>query len=184
MFILVWQRCAHHSERSGVRKRCHNTVSCHRCHTNVHIVISCTVTTTAATMLCSFSLSQCCVHQCLTTVGFLLCIYLSSAVNFVLGPMNVVLTVRDVVLRDPITIILSSLCQDLNNPGWSSKVHLDPLVSRVVSYCPSAPVVTNLLTIKASEPGSMVFVKTWRSADLVVSDSPILHSKNLITSNA
>ena len=74
--------------------------------------------------------------------------------------MNVVLTVRDVVLRDPITIILSSLCQDLNNPGWSSKVHLDPLVSRVVSYCPSAPVVTNLLTIKASEPGGMVFVKT------------------------
>ena len=27
----------------------------------------------AATALCSFSLSQCCAHRCLTAVGFLLC---------------------------------------------------------------------------------------------------------------
>ena len=40
MFTLVWQRCAHHCESSGNWQRCRSTVSCHRCRTNVHIVIS------------------------------------------------------------------------------------------------------------------------------------------------
>ena len=37
---VLWQRCSHHSESSGNWQRCRSNVSCHRCHTNVQIVIS------------------------------------------------------------------------------------------------------------------------------------------------
>ena len=75
IFTLVWQRCAHHCESSGNWQRYFSTVSCHRSYTNVHIVISVlslqyhcchnTVLVFAVTVLCT--------SNCLTAVGFLLC---------------------------------------------------------------------------------------------------------------
>ena len=122
------------------------------------------------------------IRQAATHDNILHVFYLSSAVNLVLSPMNSVLTVRDVVLRDPLTSVLSSLGGNLNNPGWSTKVNHKPLVPRAVSGRPGANAVTNFSAIKASEPGSVVVVVDGRSADLTVSDSSILHAKNFVTS--
>ena len=88
----LWQRCSHYCDIdvhitvkvvATYWQRWGSTVSCHRCHTNVRIVISAlllpylcchtAVLDFTATALCSFSLSQCCAHWCLTAVGFLLC---------------------------------------------------------------------------------------------------------------
>ena len=45
-----------------------------------------TVTTTAVTMLCSFSLPQRCAHRCLTTVGYLLSIVYKESLTLFLLP--------------------------------------------------------------------------------------------------
>ena len=71
MFTTVWQRCAHcceHGESSGNWQLCHSIVSCYRCLTNVHIVISAlslpllssAVTISAVTLLSAPQLPQCC----------------------------------------------------------------------------------------------------------------------------
>ena len=82
MLTLVWQWCAHHCESIGNWQRCHSTVSCHRCYTNVYITISVVslplLSQCCACLLCNravlrFSLLQRRAHRCLTAVGFLLC---------------------------------------------------------------------------------------------------------------
>ena len=55
-------------------------------HECAHHYLS-TVTTTAVTALCSFLLSQCCTHQGLTAVGFLLCNVAAVTVTVLSRPL-------------------------------------------------------------------------------------------------
>ena len=50
--------------------------------------------------------------------------YLSIAVLLIVGKMRAVLTVSDVVLRHPLTCILSSLGGDFYNPHVAFEIHL------------------------------------------------------------
>ena len=156
------------------------------------MVCSCTHSDFTCDQFCVINLvwpNNECFHQWITTITYYTLIqlqyyHLSSIVNLVLGPVNSILTVRDVVLPDPLAIILASLCGDLNNPGWAFKVDLNPLIPRAVFHWPRPNKAPPLAMVQTCKPWTMVTIEPWRSSNLAVANPAVLHTKGLVATRS
>ena len=67
-------------------------------------------------------------------------LYLSMAVVFVFRKMYPILTEGQIILSNPLTVILSSLRSDLHHPCGATKVYLIPLETVIMARAPGCAV--------------------------------------------
>ena len=77
-------------------------------------------------------------HQIRIPVNERIVQYLSLAVLFVFCIVYPILTIRQIILSHPLTVILSSLGGDLHNSCGATKVHLIPLETVVMARAPGS----------------------------------------------
>ena len=102
--------------------------------------------------------------------------YLSRTVLLVLSKINVILTVRQIILSHPLTVVLSSLGSNLYNSHCAAKINGEPLVSIVVARAPCSHPGPCSPEKEPSIVGRVVFVPAWGSSNLYGSYATILHS--------
>ena len=102
--------------------------------------------------------------------------YLSRTVLLVLSKINVILTVRQIILSHPLTVVLSSLGSNLYNSHCAAKINGEPLVSIVVARAPCSHPGPCSPEKEPSIAGRVVFVPAWGSSNLYGSYATILHS--------
>ena len=105
----------------------------------------------------------------------------SRTIQHVLSKEHVVLTIREIILRNPMVRVLSSLSGNLHHSRRVAKINLEPLVTIVMTCAPSAHPGTCSSEVKSSVAGAVVFIKGGCSAKLLGSDAAILHSQWLVT---
>ena len=105
----------------------------------------------------------------------------SRTIQHVLSKEHVVLTIREIILRNPMVRVLSSLSGNLHNSRRVAKINPEPLVTIVMTCAPSAHPGTCSLEVKSSVAGTVVFIKGRCSAKLLGSDAAILHPQWLVT---
>ena len=106
--------------------------------------------------LTSFSFLKtkiCCQREKLTTTLS----YLSITVLFVFRKMYPILTERQVILSNPLTVILSSLRSNLHHPCGATKVYLIPLETVVMARAPGST-LSALVEIKSAVVRAVISV--------------------------
>ena len=107
--------------------------------------------------------------------------YLSRTVLLVLSKINVILTVRQIILSHPLTVVLSSLGSNLYNSHCAAKINGEPLVSIVVARAPCSHPGPCSPEKEPSIVGWVVFVPAWGSSNPCGSYATILHSQWFVT---
>ena len=108
-------------------------------------------------------------------------LYLIITFVSVQAPVTSINTRTQKISRHPLAIILSSLCINLRDFHYPSKVYFEPLIVFVVSRAPGPNVPTALDSPQSSKIRRVIFVSRRRSRDLSVLDSATAHAQGTVT---
>lgn len=118
------------------------------------------------------------IHQVTT----LHCLHLVCTLEPVHGPMHIVHTWRQIKRGHPLTVVVTSLRDNLRDFPQSTKVHFQPLIIVVVTRAPGPNVTTFLYLTQSRKSGGVVLIRFGGRGDAAVRDDALVwHPQGSVT---
>ena len=120
-------------------------------------------------------------HDTIHHVTTLHCLHLVCTLEPVHGPMHIVHTRRQIKRGHPLTVVVTSLCDNLRDFPQSTKVYFQPLIVVVVTRAPGPNVTTSLYLTQSRKSGGVVLIRFgWRGDTTVRDDALVWHSQRSV----
>ena len=114
-------------------------------------------------------------------VNTLYCLHLVCTLEPVHGPMHIVHTRSQIKRGHPLTVVVTSLRDNLRDFPQSTKVYFQPLVVVVVTCAPGPNVTTSLHLTQSCKSGGVVLIEfRWRGDTTVRDDALVWHSQRSV----